>query len=123
MTPIMNDDTKEVQEKQKEDTNSQSDDPTRRVGEKDSTSPQSEKKIDPPLKPYQPPLSFPSRARQEKQNEDYQKFLEHIKALQINIPFIEAVTQMPKYAKFLKELLTNQKKLEEVSNVVLNENC
>ncbi|XP_023770512.1 uncharacterized protein LOC111919130 [Lactuca sativa] len=29
---------------------------------------------------------------------------------------------MPKYAKFLKELLTNRKKMEEVSNVVLNEN-
>ncbi|KAL7589018.1 uncharacterized protein LOC111896065 [Lactuca sativa] len=30
---------------------------------------------------------------------------------------------MSKYAKFLKELLTNRKKLEEVSQVVLNENC
>ncbi|KAL7596848.1 hypothetical protein Lser_V15G31333 [Lactuca serriola] len=39
------------------------------------------------------------------------------------MPFIEAVTQMPKYAKFLKELLTNRKKLEEVSKVLLNENC
>ncbi|KAL7609835.1 hypothetical protein Lser_V15G12894 [Lactuca serriola] len=38
------------------------------------------------------------------------------------MPFIEAVTQMPKYAKFLKELLTNRKKMEEVKKVVLNEN-
>ena len=39
------------------------------------------------------------------------------------MPFIEAVAQMPKYAKFLKKLLINRKKLEEVSKVVLNENC
>ncbi|XP_023771362.1 uncharacterized protein LOC111920017 [Lactuca sativa] len=30
---------------------------------------------------------------------------------------------MPKYVKFLKELVTNRKKMEEVSKVVLNENC
>ncbi|XP_023758745.1 uncharacterized protein LOC111907178 [Lactuca sativa] len=30
---------------------------------------------------------------------------------------------MPKYAKFIKELLTNRKKMEEVKKVVLNENC
>ncbi|XP_023747860.1 uncharacterized protein LOC111896069 [Lactuca sativa] len=29
---------------------------------------------------------------------------------------------MPKYAKFLKELLTNRRKMEEVKKVVLNEN-
>ena len=58
-----------------------------------------------------------------KKNEvDYQKFLEHIKALHINMPFIETIAQMPKYAKFLKELLTNRKKMEEVKKVVLNEN-
>ena len=37
--------------------------------------------------------------------------------------FIDAVAQMSKYAKFLKELLTNRKKMEEVKKVVLNENC
>ncbi|KAL7596673.1 uncharacterized protein LOC111906112 [Lactuca sativa] len=82
-----------------------------------------DQKIKSPVKPYQPPLPYPDRARQEKNEEEYQKFLEHIKALQINIPFIEAVAQMPKYAKFLKELITNRKNMEEVKKVVLNENC
>ncbi|KAL7599566.1 hypothetical protein Lser_V15G21208 [Lactuca serriola] len=89
----------------------------------DSTSPPPEQKNRPPVKPYHPPLRFPARARQEKNDVDYQKFLEHIKALQINMSFIEAVAQMPKYAKFLKELLTNRKKMEEVKKVVLNDNC
>ncbi|XP_052624919.1 uncharacterized protein LOC128132404 [Lactuca sativa] len=89
----------------------------------DSTSPLPNSKNQIPKKPFQPPLPYPARAKREKQEEEYQKFLDHIKALQINIPFIEAVAQMPKYAKFLKELLTNRRKMEEVKKVVLNENC
>lgn len=30
---------------------------------------------------------------------------------------------MPKYAKFMKELLANKRKLEKVSTVMLNEEC
>ena len=97
--------------------------PTRRVHDMDSKSPTPDQKSKTLVKPYQPPLQYLARARQEKNEEDYQKFLEHIKALQINIPFIEAVSQTPKYAKFLKELLTNRRKMEEVKKVVLNENC
>ncbi|XP_023766076.1 uncharacterized protein LOC111914613 [Lactuca sativa] len=89
----------------------------------DSTGPPLESKKDPSVKPYQPLLPFPGRARQDKHDVDYQKNLEHIKALQINMPFTEAVAQMPKYAKFLKELLTNRKKMEEIKDVVFNENC
>ncbi|XP_021726114.1 DNA damage-inducible protein 1-like [Chenopodium quinoa] len=36
-----------------------------------------------------------------------------LKSLHINIPFLEAMTQMPPYAKFLKELLSNKKKLSD----------
>ncbi|KAK1411651.1 hypothetical protein QVD17_38208 [Tagetes erecta] len=43
--------------------------------------------------------------------------------LHINLPFVEALTQMPKYAKFLKDLLSNKKKLEELSTVILSEEC
>ncbi|KAI3740492.1 hypothetical protein L2E82_30941 [Cichorium intybus] len=76
-----------------------------------------------PVKSYKPPVPYPQRLKKEKQEEEYMKFLEHIKSLHINIPFVEAVAQMPKYAKFLKDLLSNRKKLEEVSNVILNEQC
>ncbi|KAI3780136.1 hypothetical protein L2E82_10074 [Cichorium intybus] len=76
-----------------------------------------------PIKSYKPPVPYPQRLKKEKQEEEYKKFLEHIKSLHINIPFVEAVAQMPKYAKFLKDLLSNRKKLEEVSNVILNEQC
>ena len=80
-----------------------------------------EKKNVEPVKPYHPTLPFPSRAIQEKNVEDYLKFLDHMKSPEINIPFLEALAQMPKYAKFIKDLLTNQKKMEGLSKVVLNE--
>ncbi|GJU50691.1 retrovirus-related pol polyprotein from transposon TNT 1-94 [Tanacetum coccineum] len=43
--------------------------------------------------------------------------------LHINLPFIEALAQMPKYAKFLKSLLTNKARLEEVCKIIMNERC
>ncbi|XP_076937754.1 uncharacterized protein LOC143605569 [Bidens hawaiensis] len=43
--------------------------------------------------------------------------------LKINLPFVEALHHMPKYAKFLKDLLSNKKKLEGLSTVCLNEEC
>ena len=36
---------------------------------------------------------------------------------------MEAFFQVPKYAKFMKELLTNNCKLEEASTVSLDESC
>ncbi|XP_021835031.1 uncharacterized protein [Spinacia oleracea] len=38
-----------------------------------------------------------------------------MKGLQVNIPFLHAMAQMPTYAKYLKELLTNKAKLEEAT--------
>ncbi|GJY65701.1 reverse transcriptase domain-containing protein [Tanacetum coccineum] len=44
------------------------------------------------------------------------------KKLHFNISFAEALAQMPKYAKMLKDLLTNKEKLLELANTPLNEN-
>ena len=45
------------------------------------------------------------------------------KKLYINIPFTETLAQMPKYAKFIKEILRNKRKLEDHETVMLNEEC
>nr|GEV53814.1 hypothetical protein [Tanacetum cinerariifolium] len=50
-------------------------------------------------------------------------FLEKLKQLQLNISFIEALAQMPKYAQFLKGLLSNKTRLEEACTVTMNERC
>ncbi|KAD5318176.1 hypothetical protein E3N88_18122 [Mikania micrantha] len=43
--------------------------------------------------------------------------------LKINLPFFKALQHMPKYAKFLKDLLSNKKKLETLSTVTLGARC
>ncbi|XP_073309913.1 uncharacterized protein [Primulina huaijiensis] len=53
----------------------------------------------------------------------FSKFLEIFKKLHINIPFAEALAQMPSYAKFLKEILSNKRKLVNFQIVKLSEEC
>ena len=36
---------------------------------------------------------------------------------------MEAIAQMPKYAKFLKDLISNKKKLDELETVTLTKEC
>nr|GEZ60957.1 reverse transcriptase domain-containing protein [Tanacetum cinerariifolium] len=48
---------------------------------------------------------------------------EMFKKLHFNIGFAEALAQMSKYAKMLKDLLTNKEKLLELANTPLNDNC
>ena len=73
--------------------------------------------------PYKPPLPFPQRFQKQKIDKQFSKFLEVFKKLQINIPFADALEQMPSYVKFMKEILSNKRKLEEHETVALTEEC
>src|SRR5262249_34378312 len=76
-----------------------------------------------PSPDYKPPIPYPSRLKKKLVDEQYNKFLEIFKQLHINLPLVDALSQMPRYAKFLKELLTNKRKLEEISTVTLGGEC
>ncbi|KAI3795442.1 hypothetical protein L1987_38097 [Smallanthus sonchifolius] len=76
-----------------------------------------------PVRDYTPSIPYPGRLKKQKMEEQYGKFLWLFKQLHINMPFVEALAQMPKYARFLKDILTNKRKLEELSQVTLNEEC
>ncbi|XP_019429353.1 PREDICTED: uncharacterized protein LOC109336963 [Lupinus angustifolius] len=43
----------------------------------------------------------------------YTRFMDIFKNLQVNIPFMEAMEQIPTYAKFMKDLLTRKRKFSE----------
>ncbi|GJV81142.1 reverse transcriptase domain-containing protein [Tanacetum coccineum] len=83
----------------------------------------SEPVVQPSNEVQTPPVPFPRRLRKEKEETQQKKFLENLKQLHINLPFIEALAQMPKYAKFLKGLLTNKARLEEACKIIMNERC
>ena len=59
----------------------------------------------------------------KKQTDDnhYRKFLEIFHGLHINIPFADVLEQMPKDAKYLKEMLTKKRKWAENETVMLTE--
>ncbi|XP_070020000.1 uncharacterized protein [Nicotiana sylvestris] len=61
--------------------------------------------------------------KQEKLDKCFGWFLEMLKKQYMNIPFIEVLTQMPAYAKFMKEILSSKRKLEEITVVKLNAHC
>ncbi|KAJ9180959.1 hypothetical protein P3X46_009139 [Hevea brasiliensis] len=71
--------------------------------------------------PYQPPLHFPQKFQKAKLDKQFGKFLEVLQKLYINIPFTEALSQMPSYAKFLKEILSKKRKLEDYGTGALTE--
>jgi len=63
------------------------------------------------LKPIHPESLFPQHLPKPKLEGKFRKLLEVIGKLQINIPFLDSTFEMPSYAKFLKDILSNKWKL------------
>ena len=76
-----------------------------------------------PIRPYEAPVTYPQRLMKKEYDQQFAKFLERFKTLHINVPIVECLAPMPKYAKFLKELISNKKKLEECEAVTLTKEC
>ncbi|GJS90354.1 reverse transcriptase domain-containing protein, partial [Tanacetum coccineum] len=72
-------------------------------------------------KPYKPKISYPQRLRKEKMEAQYGKFLDMIRAVRINVPLIDVLAGMPNYGKFLKELISNKNKIEQISAAFLSD--
>ena len=45
--------------------------------------------------------------------EQFSRFLDVFKKIEINLPFIEALTRMPNYARFLKDIQCKKRKFSE----------
>ncbi|XP_056695909.1 uncharacterized protein [Spinacia oleracea] len=80
-----------------------------------------EKKVEiqvPPIK-----LPFPHRQLKNKLDKQFGKFLEVVKNLQVTVPFTELITQVPAYAKYMKDILTRKRAFSEVETVAFTEEC
>ncbi|CAJ2638318.1 unnamed protein product [Trifolium pratense] len=58
-------------------------------------------------------LPYPHAPSKKDKERQYARFLDIFKRLQINIPFSEALEQMPTYAKFMKEILTKKRRYND----------
>jgi hypothetical protein len=74
-----------------------------------------------PINPYEPPIPFPQRLKKHQRDQQFEKFLDMLRKLHINIPFVDAIRQIPSYAKFLKDMISKKKKLLEYETVALTE--
>ncbi|KAK8344896.1 hypothetical protein V6Z12_A07G111500 [Gossypium hirsutum] len=70
----------------------------------------------------QVPLPFPGLLIQCKKERDEKKILDTFRKVEINIPLLDAIKQIPQYAKFLKELCTSKRKLLGNEKVSVGEN-
>lgn len=61
--------------------------------------------------------------RKKKFDQQFSKFLEIFKKLNINIPFAYALEKMPNYIKFMKDMLSKKKKFKKYETVSLTEEC
>ncbi|XP_062119055.1 uncharacterized protein LOC133832769 [Humulus lupulus] len=83
-----------------------------------------------PTNPIQPapkptfvtPPPFPSRLKKIKKEEVDKEILETCRKVEVNIPLLDAIKQVPRCAKFLKELCTNKKKLKGDEKISVGEN-
>ena len=69
------------------------------------------------------PLPYPQRFQKQKSDKQFSKFLDILKKIHINIPFVDALEQMPNYVKFLKDIISKKRRLEEFETVKLSEEC
>ncbi|KAL7596426.1 hypothetical protein Lser_V15G28925 [Lactuca serriola] len=75
-----------------------------------------------PIKPLVIPPPFPSQLASSKKQEEEKEILETFRKVQINISLLDAIKQIPRYAKFLKDLCTNKRKFKANEKIQVNAN-
>ncbi|KAM1181717.1 hypothetical protein ACFX13_000297 [Malus domestica] len=69
-----------------------------------------------------PNAPFPRRFMQSKKEENKKDILETFRKVQVNIPLLDAIKHVPRYAKFFKELCTTNKRISNKEVVKVSEN-
>ncbi|XP_062075701.1 uncharacterized protein LOC133779811 [Humulus lupulus] len=83
-----------------------------------------EKEVVPPVSTkHHIKIPYPQRLRKHNLDKQFPKILEVLKKLHINIPFVEALKQIPSYVLFMKEILSKKPKMGDYNTVVLTEEC
>lgn len=70
---------------------------------------------------YMPPTPFPEHLAKPKHDEKLSQFMEMFQKMNINIPLLDALQDMPGYIKFLKEAVTSKKKFGMFESIKLSE--
>ncbi|KAK4706621.1 hypothetical protein R3W88_033812 [Solanum pinnatisectum] len=74
-----------------------------------------------PQKKLPPP--FPQRLKKQNEDECFGKFLSLLKHVHINLPLVDILQGIPKYAKYMKDIVASKRILTEYETIALTEEC
>ncbi|XP_070007451.1 uncharacterized protein [Nicotiana sylvestris] len=58
-----------------------------------------------------PPPPYPQRLAKQNNKNQFKKFIDMMKSFSINVLFVEALEQIPRYTKFMKDLVTKKRSM------------
>ncbi|XP_016500999.1 uncharacterized protein LOC107819407 [Nicotiana tabacum] len=53
----------------------------------------------------------------------FHKFLDILKRIHLNIPLVDMLCEVPKYAKYIKDIVKNKRRLTEFETIALTKEC
>ncbi|CAA0833788.1 Unknown protein, partial [Striga hermonthica] len=71
--------------------------------------------------PYKPRIPFPSRLRDEKQEQQFRDLYTMLSKVNVNLPLLDVIKNIPSYVKFFKDLVTKKRKFGDGEKVVVYE--
>ena len=71
---------------------------------------------------YKPIVPFPNKLKNNKMNPHMDKIIELFNQVKINVSLLDAIQQVPSYAKFLKDMCMNKRKTNVLKKVFLPTN-
>ncbi|XP_070017329.1 uncharacterized protein [Nicotiana sylvestris] len=66
---------------------------------------------------------FPQRLANQKKDDQYRKFMEMLRQNQLYIPLMDALREMPSYAKIMKDLMSRKFDFQDLSTVTMTQTC
>nr|XP_016502967.1 PREDICTED: uncharacterized protein LOC107821078 [Nicotiana tabacum] len=76
-----------------------------------------------PVIETRPSPPFPQRLQKQKDDAKYKKFLDILSQVSVNLPLVEIFKEVPKYGRYLRDIVANKRRHAEFETVALTEEC
>ncbi|XP_057803421.1 uncharacterized protein LOC131018730 [Salvia miltiorrhiza] len=80
-----------------------------------------EVKLHKAAKPYKPPVPYPSRLKNEKLDQQFTDFYNMLAKVNVNLPLLDVIRNVPAYVKFFKELASKKRKFVDNEKILVSE--
>ncbi|XP_059315366.1 uncharacterized protein LOC132065928 [Lycium ferocissimum] len=70
-----------------------------------------------------PPPPFSQSLARQKKEATYKKFLDFLKQVHVNVPLVDMLQGIPKYVKYIKDIIANKSRFTEYATIALIEEC